>query len=140
MIKDLSRISKIVTAPASDVFAGDITTDAVDCSGNHGIRFLIIMEDTACTGDILVYKSDSDKSNNTAIPFFYRETDSGVAGDLTKADASGFTSAAGSTLVEVFVDAKALGSKQYCYLDYDENDTTATIGCIIVDQMPRHSA
>ena len=136
---DMLLKSKVVLTASADLFDGDPETTALDMSDGNSVRFAIPKSATAGTATILVQYCDSDGTNATAIVFEYLETDDGVAGDLTRATTSGFTTAVGTTLVEIFVNAQALGAKKYVRLDITEVANTPVVGVVMADVLGRSS-
>lgn len=136
---DMLLKSKVVQAASADLFDGDPETTALDMSDANSVRFAIPKTATAGSAVITAQYCDSDGSNPTAIVFEYRETDDGVRGDLTRAAVTGFTTAVGSTLVEVFINAQALGAKKYVRLVLTEAVNTPVVGVVMADVLGRSS-
>ena len=119
--------------------SGPFSTSVVDMKDAHGCIFTLI-EAAGGTGTVVltVEKCDSAGTTNTAIKFAYQVTTAGsTPGDVTECASTGYTTVAGANkIVDIFVDAKELGSSRYCKLVLTEAVDAACLAGVICKTIP----
>jgi RNA:NAD 2'-phosphotransferase (TPT1/KptA family) len=126
-------------SPASDRFAGTVTSDVINMENYGKCRFVLIGDTNATgTSTITVEACDDTVPTTTAaVPFHYAEHSSNdVRGTLTAATTAGFTCAArANRLITVEVDAEDLIASGYSYvrLKAAEVVDSAVLGTILFE-------
>ena len=119
--------------------SGPFATSVVDMKDAHGCIFTLI-EGAGGTGTVTltVEKCDSAGTTNTAIAFHYQVTTAGsTPGDLTACASTGYGTVAGANkIVEIYVDAKDLGSCRYCKLVLTELADAECLAGVICHTIP----
>jgi hypothetical protein len=118
----MKKINHIVKGldPVADAFAGTVYSDVINMKNWKHIQFVIV-KGVGATGTSTVTVEACDDvtpSNTSAIAFRYTAITSGdTEGTPTDAAATGFvTTAGGSQLYKVDVDADALAASGYGYI------------------------
>lgn len=122
--------------PVADAFAGTVTSDVVNLGLYKSAAFIVHKGvGTTGTSTITVQASATASGGTpTAIPFKYRRVASGdTAGDVTQADATGFTTTAGSDEMYIIeVDAASTpDGKPWVHLKAVEVVDSAVAGSIL---------
>lgn len=103
--------------PIADALAGTVYSDVVSLR-EHGNAIFVLYKGVGATGDAVLTVEAGDNftpSNVTAVPFYYREINTGdTEGAITLAAAAGFTFTVGSSgLIIVEVKASQIASTGY---------------------------
>lgn len=132
--------------PVADAFSGTVASDIISMKNHNRARFIYFWG-VGATGTLTLTVEASDDvsaSNVTAIPFRYRVTVAGgTPGAMTAATSAGFTTTAGSSqIIELEVDAAAVGATGYAFVRSKSVEVVDSpiLGGILVELLdPRHA-